>query len=81
MEFCQIEESRIQSPCCSALIKKEISVDKSELMSILDIESRPSKTKSKKRKWREIEAIHDRYKLEKELEALDTSLEAELAKL
>lgn len=56
-------------------------MDKSELMSILDIESRPSKTKSKKRKWREIEAIHDRYKLEKELEALDTSLEAELAKL
>jgi hypothetical protein len=81
MELCQSEESRIHLPCCSALIKKEITVDKSELLSILDIESRPSKTKSKKRKWREIEAIHDRYKLEKELQGMDTSLEAELDKL
>lgn len=56
-------------------------MDKSELMSILDIESRPAKTKNKKRKWREIEAIQDRYKLRKELEDMDMSLEAELARL
>lgn len=57
-------------------------MDKSELLSMLDIESRPTaKGKSKKRKWREIEAIHDRYKLQKELEDMDMSLEAELAKL
>ena len=57
-------------------------MDKSELLSMLDIESRPTaKGKSKKRKWREIEAIHDRYKLRKELEDMDMSLEAELAKL
>ena len=56
-------------------------MDKSELMSILDIESRPAKTKNKKRKWREIEAIQDRYRLQKELEDMDLSLEAELENL
>ena len=56
-------------------------MDKSDLLSMLDIESRPAKNRSKKRKWREIEAIHDRYKLQKELEDMDMSLEAELAKL
>lgn len=57
-------------------------MDKSELMSMLDIESRPAaKGKSKKRKWREIEAIQDRYRLQKELEDMDMSLESELAKL
>ena len=56
-------------------------MDKSDLMQMLDIESRPTKTRSKKRKWREIEAIHDQYKLRKELEDMDMSLEAELDKL
>lgn len=56
-------------------------MDKSELMSMLDIESRPAKTKNKKRKWREIEAIQDRYRLQKELEDMDLSLEAELENL
>ena len=57
---------------------KEIHVERAELMSIIDTESRPVKTKSKKRKWREIEAIQDKYKLERELCDLDTSLEHEL---
>ncbi|GAA0855699.1 hypothetical protein GCM10009114_15120 [Aliiglaciecola litoralis] len=56
-------------------------VDTKELLSMIDTESRPSKTKSKKRKWREIEAIHDRYRLRKELEDMDMSLESELANL
>jgi len=47
-------------------------------MSIIDTESRPVKTKSKKRKWREIEAIQDKHKLDRELCDLDTSLENEL---
>lgn len=53
-------------------------VERAELMSIIDTESRPVKTKSKKRKWREIEAIQDKYKLERELCDLDASLEHEL---
>lgn len=56
-------------------------MDKNELMSMLDIETRPAKTKNKKRKWREIEAIQDRYRLQKELEDMDLSLEAELENL
>ena len=40
-----------------------------------------AKTKNKKRKWREIEAIQDRYRLQKELEDMDLSLEAELDNL
>jgi hypothetical protein len=57
---------------------KEIPVERSEILSIIDTESRPVKTKSKKRKWREIEAIHDQYKLEKELYDMDMNLEYEL---
>ncbi len=53
-------------------------MERDELMSIIDTESRPVKTKGKKRKWREIEAIQDKYKLERELCDLDTSLEHEL---
>lgn len=56
-------------------------VDTKELLSMIDTESRPSKTKSKKRKWREIEAIQDRYRLRKELEEMDMSLEQELANM
>ncbi len=56
-------------------------MDKNELLSLIDTESRPSKTKSKKRKWREIEEIHDKYRLRKELVDMDMSLEEELANL
>ena len=56
-------------------------MDKSDLFAILDIESRPAKTKSKKRKWREIEALQDRNKLEKELAELDCGFEYELETL
>ncbi|WP_083822486.1 DUF3545 family protein [Brumicola nitratireducens] len=53
-------------------------MERSELLSLIDTESRPVKTKSKKRKWREIEAIQDQYKLERELGDLDMNLEYEL---
>lgn len=56
-------------------------MDKSDLLSMLDIDSRPAKNRSKKRKWREIEAIQDRYRLRKELEDMDMSLEQELENL
>jgi hypothetical protein len=53
-------------------------VERSDILSIVDTESRPVKTKSKKRKWREIEAIQDKYKLQRELTEMDMSLEYEL---
>lgn len=62
-------------------IYKEILVDKSDLFAMLDIESNSTKTKSKKRKWREIEALQDRYRLEKELAELDCGFEYELETL
>ena len=68
---------RSLSNCCKWYIK-EILVDKSDLFTLLDIETTPAKTKSKKRKWREIEALQDRFALEKELADLDYSFEYEL---
>ncbi|MFQ3236262.1 MAG: hypothetical protein ACI9C4_001833 [Paraglaciecola sp.] len=56
----------------------EISMDKSELLSGIDAESRPSKTKKTKQKWREIEAIHDRYRLRQELKELGMTAQDEL---
>ncbi|MEW9797175.1 DUF3545 family protein [Alteromonas sp. CYL-A6] len=56
-------------------------MDKSDLFAMLDIEASPAKTKSKKRKWREIEALQDRFKLEKELAELDCGFEYELETL
>ena len=53
-------------------------MEKSDLLSMLDSESRPAKNKPSKRKWREIEAIHDRYKLRQELQELGMSVEDEL---
>lgn len=53
-------------------------MDKSDLFAMLDIEETPAKTKSKKRKWREIEALQDRFKLEKELAEMDYGFEYEL---
>lgn len=58
--------------------KKEMLVDKSDLFAMLDIEATPAKTKSKKRKWREIEALQDRFRLEKELAEIDAGFEYEL---
>ncbi len=49
-------------------------MDTSDLFAMLDIDS-STKTKSKKRKWREIEAIKDRYQLEKELADIDMSFD------
>ncbi|MBN7818302.1 DUF3545 family protein [Bowmanella sp. Y26] len=54
-------------------------MDQSDLLSMLDIESRPAKNKSKKRKWREIEAIQDQYRLRRELAELDLLLDEELS--
>jgi hypothetical protein len=53
-------------------------MDKSDLLSTLDSESKPSKTKNSKRKWREIEAIHDRHRLRQELRELGMSPKDEL---
>lgn len=53
-------------------------MDNSDLFSVLDIENRPVKTKSKKRKWREIEAIKDRFRLERELAEFDMGFDYEL---
>jgi|TARA_R110000868_G_scaffold190474_2_gene434165 hypothetical protein len=53
-------------------------MDKSDLFSMIDTESRSSKTKTVKRKWREIEAIHDRQRLRQELSELGLTAEDEL---
>ena len=53
-------------------------MDTSELLNVIDTESRPTKTKTTKRKWREIEAIHDRYKLRQELRELGMTQADEL---
>ena len=70
----------LRSPtvCVASGFDKEMPVERSDILSIVDTESRPVKTKSKKRKWREIEAIHDKYKLQRELTEMDMSLEYEL---
>lgn len=54
-------------------------MDQSDLMSMLDLESRPAKSKNKKRKWREIEAIQDEYRLRRELADMDLLLDFELS--
>ena len=53
-------------------------MDKSELLSTLDSETKSSKSKANKRKWREIEAIHDRHQLRQELREMGMSPEDEL---
>jgi len=52
-----------------------------EIFSIIDNETRTSKRKSKKRKWREIEAIEDKYRLKQELSDMDMALGLELDQL
>ncbi|MCF2947655.1 DUF3545 family protein [Paraglaciecola aquimarina] len=53
-------------------------MNKSDLLSSVNSETRNSKSKPAKRKWREIEAIHDRYRLKQELRELGMSPEDEL---
>ncbi len=53
-------------------------MDKSDLLSTLDSETKSSKSKANKRKWREIEAIHDRQRLKQELRELGMSPEDDL---
>lgn len=48
-----------------------------DFLNSVESESRNKKTKSKKRKWREIEAIKERYRLKQELCDMDVGLEAE----
>lgn len=56
-------------------------MDSVDILSVIDHETRPSKGKAKKRKWREIEAIKDKYRLKKELTEMDVGLELELEQL
>ena len=56
-------------------------MDKSDLLSKIDAETRSSKSRKKKRMWREIEAIKDKYRLRKELEDMDMFNEYELSKI
>jgi hypothetical protein len=56
-------------------------VERSDILAVIDNESRPVKTKSKKRKWREIEAIHEQYRLQRELSDMDVNLEYELSEM
>ncbi|MDC8832583.1 DUF3545 family protein [Alteromonas gilva] len=53
-------------------------MDTSDLFAMLNLDEKSTKTKSKKRKWREIEAIKDRYELEKELADIDMSFDLAL---
>lgn len=46
-------------------------MDQHDTMVLLEDESSSSKTKSKKRRWREIETIKDRFQLRKELQDID----------
>lgn len=48
-----------------------------DLLNAVDNASRNVKTKSKKRRWREIEAIKDRFRLKQELCEMDVSIEQE----
>ena len=56
-------------------------MEDTNIMSIVNAESRPSKNKTTKGKWREIEAIQDRYRLRQELKELGMSSEDELNSL
>ncbi len=56
-------------------------MDNQDILSLIDIDSRSSKSSKKKRKWREIEAIQDQYRLRKELADIDLSIEFELEQM
>lgn len=52
-------------------------MESADFLNAVESESRNVKTKSKKRKWREIEAIKERYRLKQELCDMDVSWELE----
>lgn len=60
---------------------KEFTVDKSDMMTQLDTETRSSKGRKKKRMWREIEAMKDKYQLRKELQDMDMFHDYELSSI
>ena len=49
-----------------------------EFLNVTENESRSVKTKSKKRKWREIEDIKERFRLKQELRDMDVGLDFQL---
>ncbi len=49
-----------------------------EFLNVVENESRSVKSKSKKRKWREIEAIKERYRLKQELRDMDVGWDLQL---
>lgn len=51
------------------------------MMNHLNPENQPTKSRKKKRMWREIEAIKDKYKLRKELQDMDMFHDYELSKI
>ncbi|UAA39776.1 DUF3545 family protein [Paraneptunicella aestuarii] len=53
----------------------------SDLISHLDTDTNQVKAKRKKRLWREIEALKDKYKLRRELQDLDMLNDYDLQKL
>ena len=52
-----------------------------DFLNAVESDSRGAKTKSKKRKWREIEAIKERFRLKQELCEMDVSLDYELSRV
>ena len=42
---------------------------------VIDSETRSARNAAKKRKWREIEALKEKYRLQKELESIDLAYE------
>ena len=42
---------------------------------VVDSETRSARNVAKKRKWREIEALKEKYRLQKELESIDLAYE------
>lgn len=55
-------------------------MSKSDVISHLDPDTNVVKSKKKKRMWREIEALKDKYKLRKELQDIDIFNEYEMQK-
>lgn len=53
----------------------------SDVISHLDPDTNTVKAKKKKRMWREIEALKDKYRLRKELQDMDIFNEYELQKI
>ncbi len=59
--------------------KKEHTMDKfQQVLDSLGTQPKSSSSNNKKRKWREIEQLKEKFQLEKELKALDNSLESML---